>query len=170
MDRTLIAIALAASSMAPLTGMVYAEGEGSRDALPPGSVSRAAGLEAWKTDRGGGYPSALRQLPCRRARHSDLDACRRKEDSCPWHEYPWRSKPHRRRGHPLFDLPHDLDPAERPGSGAAASRHRLAARARGVPLVRPEWRRDLHAAEGSRPQWRPRRRRPARSSSARCIA
>lgn len=48
MDRTLIAAALAASLMAPLTVMVYAEGEGSRDALPPGSVSRAAGLEAWK--------------------------------------------------------------------------------------------------------------------------
>jgi len=28
--------------------MVYAEGEGSRDALAPGSVSRVAGMEAWK--------------------------------------------------------------------------------------------------------------------------
>ncbi|MBP1841790.1 hypothetical protein J2046_000034 [Rhizobium petrolearium] len=48
MDRTLIAAALAASIMAPLTAMVYAEGEGSRDALAPGSVSRVAGMEAWK--------------------------------------------------------------------------------------------------------------------------
>lgn len=48
MDKTLIAAALAASIMAPFTAMVYAEGEGSRDALPSGSVSRAAGLEAWK--------------------------------------------------------------------------------------------------------------------------
>lgn len=48
MDRTLIAAALAASIMAPLTVMVYAKGEGSRDALPAGSVSRVAGLEAWK--------------------------------------------------------------------------------------------------------------------------
>lgn len=48
MDRTLIAAALAAWIMAPLTAMVYAEGEGSRDALAPGSVSRVAGMEAWK--------------------------------------------------------------------------------------------------------------------------
>lgn len=48
MDRALIAVAVAVSIMAPLTVMVYAKGEGSRDALPSGSVSRAAGLEAWK--------------------------------------------------------------------------------------------------------------------------
>lgn len=48
MDRFLFAIALAASTFAPLTVMVYAEGEGSRDALPQGSVSQAAGLEAWQ--------------------------------------------------------------------------------------------------------------------------
>jgi len=48
MERTLIAAAFAASLMAPLTAMVYAKGEGSRDVLPPGSVSQAAGLEAWQ--------------------------------------------------------------------------------------------------------------------------
>ncbi|WP_454857977.1 hypothetical protein [Rhizobium binxianense] len=48
MDRTLIAAVLAASIIAPLTAMVYAEGEGSGDALAPGSVSRVAGMEAWK--------------------------------------------------------------------------------------------------------------------------
>ncbi len=48
MDRLLIAIALAASTLAPFTVLVYAEGEGSRDALPAGSISQAQGLEAWK--------------------------------------------------------------------------------------------------------------------------
>ena len=48
MDKTLIAAALAASLMAPITVAVYAEGEGSGDALPPGSVSQVAGLEAWQ--------------------------------------------------------------------------------------------------------------------------
>lgn len=47
MNRTTIAAALAASLMAPVTVMVNAAGEGSTDALPPGSVSRAAGLRAW---------------------------------------------------------------------------------------------------------------------------
>jgi hypothetical protein len=48
MDRSLIAVALAASMIAPFTVMVYADDGGSRDALPTGSVSQAAGLEAWK--------------------------------------------------------------------------------------------------------------------------
>lgn len=48
MQRLLIALTVAGSTLAPLTVMVYAEGERSKDALPPGSVSRAAGLEAWQ--------------------------------------------------------------------------------------------------------------------------
>ena len=48
MQRSLIAIALAASSIAALTGIVVARGQAAKDALPPGSVSRAEGLEAWK--------------------------------------------------------------------------------------------------------------------------
>ena len=48
MKRALIAITFAALSIAALTGIVVAKGEAAKDALPPGSVSRAEGLEAWK--------------------------------------------------------------------------------------------------------------------------
>ena len=48
MKRPLIAAVFAASSIAALTGVVAATGEAAKDALPPGSVSRAEGLEAWK--------------------------------------------------------------------------------------------------------------------------
>ena len=48
MKRALIAIAFAASSIAALSGIVVAKGQAAKDALPPGSVSRAEGLEAWK--------------------------------------------------------------------------------------------------------------------------
>jgi hypothetical protein len=48
MDRSLIVIAFAASSIAVLTGIVAAKGQAAKDALPPGSVSHAEGLEAWK--------------------------------------------------------------------------------------------------------------------------
>ena len=48
MTRSLIAIAFAALSFAALTGIVVAQGPAAKDALPPGSVSRAEGLEAWK--------------------------------------------------------------------------------------------------------------------------
>src|SRR6188474_1518719 len=48
MRRSLIAVVFAASSIAALTGIVAAKDDASRDALPPGSVSRADGLQAWK--------------------------------------------------------------------------------------------------------------------------
>lgn len=48
MKRTWVAMVLATSTMAALTGYVFAEGETNKDALPAGSVSRADGLEAWK--------------------------------------------------------------------------------------------------------------------------
>jgi hypothetical protein len=48
MTRALIAIAFAASSFAALTGIVVAQGLAAKDGLPPGSVSRSEGLEAWK--------------------------------------------------------------------------------------------------------------------------
>ncbi|MEZ0220052.1 MAG: hypothetical protein ACAH22_07130, partial [Tardiphaga sp.] len=49
MNRSLIAIAFAAGSVVALAGIVVvAEGEASKDMLPPGSVSHADGLEAWK--------------------------------------------------------------------------------------------------------------------------
>ena len=48
MKRSLIAIAFAASSIAALTAIVVAKGAANKDALPPGSVSRDEGLEAWK--------------------------------------------------------------------------------------------------------------------------
>ena len=48
MKRAWIAIVFAASSISALTGFVMTKGEGAKDALPPGSVSRAEGLEAWK--------------------------------------------------------------------------------------------------------------------------
>src|ERR1700753_2777198 len=48
MNRYLIALVLAAVSLAALTGIVAAKDEPNKDALPPGSVSRAQGLEAWK--------------------------------------------------------------------------------------------------------------------------
>ena len=47
MKRSLIAAAFAASSIAALTGLVMAKDQ-PKDALPPGSVSRAEGLKAWK--------------------------------------------------------------------------------------------------------------------------
>ena len=48
MKISLIAFAFAASSFAALTGIVVAQGLATKDVLPPGSVSRAEGLEAWK--------------------------------------------------------------------------------------------------------------------------
>ena len=48
MKRSLIAAAFAASAMAILTGIVAAKDKTAKDALPPGSVSRAEGLQAWK--------------------------------------------------------------------------------------------------------------------------
>ncbi|MHC2287298.1 hypothetical protein [Bradyrhizobium barranii] len=48
MKSSLIALVLAASPIAALTGLVAAKDEANKDALPPGSVSRAEGLEAWK--------------------------------------------------------------------------------------------------------------------------
>src|ERR1700759_3884401 len=48
MRRSMIAVAFAASSIAALTGIVLAKGEAVKDALPPGSVSPADGMEAWK--------------------------------------------------------------------------------------------------------------------------
>ncbi|MBV9701661.1 MAG: hypothetical protein JO163_02935, partial [Methylobacteriaceae bacterium] len=48
MKISLVAVVIAASSIATLTGIVAANGEAAKDALPPGSVSRAEGLEAWK--------------------------------------------------------------------------------------------------------------------------
>jgi len=48
MKSSLIALAFAASTIAALTGIVAAKDEANKDALPPGSVSRAEGLEAWK--------------------------------------------------------------------------------------------------------------------------
>ena len=48
MRISLIAVVIAASSIAALTGIVAAKDEVNKDALPPGSVSRAEGLEAWK--------------------------------------------------------------------------------------------------------------------------
>ena len=47
MKRSPIALAFAALSIAALTGIVVANDQ-VKDALPPGSVSRAEGLEAWK--------------------------------------------------------------------------------------------------------------------------
>jgi len=43
-----IAIAFAASTIVVLTGIVAAKDEAKKDILPPGSVSRADGLAAWK--------------------------------------------------------------------------------------------------------------------------
>lgn len=48
MKRNLVALTLAASVTASLTGMVLAKDEAKNDVLPPGSVSRVQGLEAWK--------------------------------------------------------------------------------------------------------------------------
>src|ERR1700740_1078781 len=48
MKRTLIAAVFVASSIAALTAIGFAKDETNKDALPPGSVSRAEGLEAWK--------------------------------------------------------------------------------------------------------------------------
>src|SRR5215469_556779 len=52
MKISLIAVIIAASSIAALTGIVAAKDDAtkdaSKDALPPGSVSRVEGLEAWK--------------------------------------------------------------------------------------------------------------------------
>jgi hypothetical protein len=48
MKSSLIAAVIAASSIAALAGIVAAKDEAAKDALPPGSVSRAEGLEAWK--------------------------------------------------------------------------------------------------------------------------
>jgi hypothetical protein len=48
MKRSLIVVMIAGSSIAALTGIVVAKGEAAKDALPPGSISRAEGLEAWR--------------------------------------------------------------------------------------------------------------------------
>ncbi|MHC2738887.1 hypothetical protein ACVMFA_004661 [Bradyrhizobium liaoningense] len=48
MRRSLIAVVFAASAIAALTGIVVAKDEAGKDVLPPGSVSRAQGMEAWK--------------------------------------------------------------------------------------------------------------------------
>jgi hypothetical protein len=48
MKSSLIVVAFAASSIAILTGIVAAKEKTAKDALPPGSVSRAEGLKAWK--------------------------------------------------------------------------------------------------------------------------
>ncbi len=47
MRRTALALTVAALSIATITGIVAAKDK-SKDALPPGSVGRTAGLEAWK--------------------------------------------------------------------------------------------------------------------------
>ncbi len=49
-----------------------------KDAVPPGSVSQAEGLAAWKRIEAVVTPSALCQLPCRRQNYPDLDTGRRK--------------------------------------------------------------------------------------------
>ena len=112
MDRILIAVALAASTMAPLTVMVYAEGEGSRDALPPGSVSQAAGLEAWKR-----IEAVVTHPRCANC-HVDARAI---PIWTPAGETKSRvhgmnihggAEPDWRRSDPLFDLPYDVHPAE----------------------------------------------------------
>jgi len=48
MKISVIVVVTAALSIAALTGIVAAKDETSKDALPPGSVSRVEGLEAWK--------------------------------------------------------------------------------------------------------------------------
>jgi hypothetical protein len=48
MNRLVVTVALALSTLAPLTAIVAAENEGAKDVLPAGSVSHAGGLEAWK--------------------------------------------------------------------------------------------------------------------------
>ena len=53
MKKALMAIVFAASSAAALMGTPVVKGEtakdqANKDALPPGSVNRAEGLEAWK--------------------------------------------------------------------------------------------------------------------------
>lgn len=49
MNRSLLAAAIVASMIAPVSVvMVSAKGEGAKDVLPKGSVTRATGLEAWK--------------------------------------------------------------------------------------------------------------------------
>ena len=68
-------------------------------------------------DRSGGDTPTLRQLPCRRQRDSDVDAGRRKQDPGTWHEYPWRTEPHRAETircstcHMTSTLPNDPAPA-----------------------------------------------------------
>ncbi|MBW7968015.1 hypothetical protein [Bradyrhizobium sp. BR 10289] len=48
MKRSLIAVVLAASAIAALTGIVAAKDDGKSEVSQAGSVSRAEGLEAWK--------------------------------------------------------------------------------------------------------------------------
>ena len=49
MRKSIVVVAFAASSIAGLAGIVLAKGEAAkRDALPAGSVSRTAGMQAWK--------------------------------------------------------------------------------------------------------------------------
>jgi len=95
MKRSLIAIAFAASSITALMGIVVAKGEAAKDALPPGSVRRADGLEAWK--RIEAVVTHPRCANCHVDANaiSDVDAGRRKQDPGTWHEYPWRTEPHR---------------------------------------------------------------------------
>jgi hypothetical protein len=46
--RTKIALVIAIAAIATVTGLVAAAKDPVKDALPPGSVSRSKGLEAWK--------------------------------------------------------------------------------------------------------------------------
>ena len=99
MKKVLIALAFAASSIAALTGIVVAKDE-PKDALPPGSVSRAKGLEAWKR-----IEAVVTHPRCANCHvdargHSDVDAGRRNQAPGAWHEYPWRKEPHRGRDDP----------------------------------------------------------------------
>ena len=145
------------------------QGRGDKDALPPGSVSRAEGLEAWKR-----IEAVVTHPRCANC-HVDARAI-------PIWTPAGETKPrvHGMNIHggesrigaetiALLDLSYDLHPAERSRTGAAARRHRLAACPGGIHLVRQEWRRDLRATEGSQAQWRSRRRRSPRTFAARRI-
>lgn len=169
MNRSLIAVAFAASSIAALTGIVAAKDETVKDALPPGSVSRAEGLKAWQR-----IEAVVTHPRCANC-HVDANAipmwtpAGESKPRVHGMNIHGRKKPHWRRDDPLLDLSYDLDPAERARTGAVARRHRLAACAGGFHLVRQERCGDLCATEGSQTQWRPRRRGPPGALAARCI-
>ena len=168
MKNVLIALAFAASSVA-VTGIVVAKDE-SKDALPPGSVSRAKGLEAWKR-----IEAVVTHPRCANC-HVDAAAVPMwtpaGETKARVHGMNIHGGKSRigHRDDRLLDLSYHLDPAERACTGTTPRRHRLAACPGGIHLVRQERRRDLRAAEGSQTQWRPRRRCPARTFAARRIA